>query len=726
MSDDDEISQQAASMKDVNDATSEEDSSSVFSDLEPPPPEEEVENRIPDAPEPLESSTGKGEEEKKDDFDGNGNEGDHDRTTVEDVEEGTIQHADEPSAMEGAGKPKPVEPSPPLVHDGSNRDVSRRSILNGSSTEESETFSGSNRKLMIAGFCLCLFLIVIVQGVTLGLVVSQKNSDKGTSSDRDVILSDSDTDSPRIPTLRPTTVAPSVTPTQGNVFESIANNPGSIRLNQVSFCDECTEYISVNENYLPWNDWTYVTEIEVNSNGYVNLHCWNYGTCGMIEVVALNLSPNVQGSIYMLWEEEDPRRDLKEDAASAPRQFRRQSTLTISFEEIMLFGFFDDAPYQVNAQVKISEGEITICYGDGKFDFHVMRAGFYNYTNSYNYQQATGFPFDRYGYTSTFPKDTCQTFSSRNGGGDFVPTVSPTYYWYTSSPTQRWSNWYPTSRPSDWYYYPTSRPTDWNYRSSTPTIDWSRSPTPNYYETSGPTWDGSGVPTPTNNYFTSSPTSSPTFEYFFGFQSIAYSADAQALDAVSSCDDCSEATRYESFPYVFRGRDNIWQIHVSSNGYLELIGDCESRTCAVINVVATDLDPSASNEYTIWTSETADSYIYSFEYVPIKSISSSFEVEEDDAGWMIDDDFFSNRHLQGFTQGNVSAQVYLYFDGQIDICWGDMFLTEYNHNFTSSIDDFVEGISIPANGYYFDERGATRPSRYPSYTCQTLLGKHMR
>lgn len=143
----------------------------------------------------------------------------------------------------------------------------------------------------------------------------------------------------------------------------------------------------------------------------------------------------------------------------------------------------------------------------------------------------------------------------------------------------------------------------------------------------------------------------------------------------------------------------------------------------MINVIAMDLDPSSSNEYTIWTSETADSYIYSFEYVPIKSISSSFEVEEDDAGWMLDDDFFLNGHLQGFTQGNVSAQVYLYFDGQIDICWGDMFLTEYNRNFTSSIHDFVEGISIPANGYNFDERGAARPSRYPSYICQTLLGK---
>lgn len=380
-----------------------------------------------------------------------------------------------------------------------------------------------------------------------------------------------------------------------------------------------------------------------------------------------------------------------------------------------------------------------------------MRTGVYNYTESRNYKPAMGYPFDRDGYTLTFPGGSCQYFnsSSHGGGGIFVPTVSPTYYWYTSSPSQRWtSNWYPTSQPSYWYYTsrpnfsPTRFPTP-TYYTSSPIRSPTRVPTPTFYTYSPirsptrfptPVYTYSPIryPYPTPNYggsVTSSPTWSPTFEYFFGFESIAASVGARPLEIVSRCDDCTEDTRFRSFPYSFRGRDNIWTIVVSSNGYLELVGDCAPSgfaTCAVINVVTTaDLDPSASTiGDRIWSKETEESYIYSFEYVPIKSISSPFEVEEDDASWMIDDDAILNRYLQDVTpQGNVSAQVHLYFDGRIDICWGDIFMTEFNHSFTSSIEDFVGDITIPANGYHFDETGTVLPYRYPSYTCQTLLRK---
>ncbi|CAJ1948255.1 unnamed protein product [Cylindrotheca closterium] len=498
---------------DDNGDTREEDSSSEFSDLEPPPEFEKVledSGITHNASEPKESP---GNGEAKDDFNDNENgESSRDQQSIEvedDVEEGKIQKSKESSEIGEKGKRKPAKPSP-LVHVGSTRD--QETELNGSA-ESDETSSLSKRKLLIAGFCACLFFIVIVQAITIGLFVSQNNSsDKDTSFEND---------EERSPTLRPTTLVPSTTPTEGNVFESIANDGNSIRLNQVSFCDECTERVTVPDNYhLPWNDRTYVTEFEVNSNGRVNLHCWNFSNCATIDVVVMNLSPNVQGSIYILWEQENVQ---DEDRISTKQQQRRRNSLTVSFEDVMLFGFFDESPYRVNAQMKISEGEITICYGAGKIQNSWMRAGIYNYTGNYqNFRPATGLPFDKNGYGSTFPAETCQTFSD---GGGCVQTANPTYdrYPHTPQPTITPTNYYRTPSPTDWFSrtspptitptnYQTPSPTNWYPRTSLPT----RPPTigPMNYQTPSPTkWFArTAPPTITTDWFsrTSLPTISPT------------------------------------------------------------------------------------------------------------------------------------------------------------------------------------------------------------------------
>ena len=50
---------------------------------------------------------------------------------------------------------------------------------------------------------------------------------------------------------------------------------------------------------------------------------------------------------------------------------------------------------------------------------------------------------------------------------------------------------------------------------------------------------------------------------------------AEPLEIVSNCDlrvdPCLERTKFESFPYLFKGRDRIWEIVVSSHDGLEFV-----------------------------------------------------------------------------------------------------------------------------------------------------------
>lgn len=358
--------------KEKEEASVQNDGSSEFSDLEPPSTQAEessqVQVEIRNPPEPKDDSR---EEEKEEIGDNEKEEGDvieqgNIAKVAEDVEEGKTMIATSEDVKENE-TPKPiqqeqkmVQPSP-LVHIGATRNSSLRQ------SEPTASCFSSNRTLLIAGLCLCLFVIVVVQGITLGLVLSQKAaSEKETTADNGNDGGDvpSGEGPPRIPTLLPTTM-PSVTPTiQNDAFRSIANEPGAILLNQVSNCDECTEYVKVDarEHYLPWDARMNVTELEVNSNGYVNIYCWNGRNCGMIDIVTLDLFPSAKGSVYLLWEQ-DSQTSVFFDVES--QQLWRTSTLTISFEEVLIFGVPPNSPYQVNAQVKISQGEITICFGAG-------------------------------------------------------------------------------------------------------------------------------------------------------------------------------------------------------------------------------------------------------------------------------------------------------------------------------------------------------------------------
>jgi hypothetical protein len=576
-------------------------------------------------------------------------------------------------------------------------------------TGRSSVDTSGRRYGLIVFFCMCLLVIVILQGVIIGLVVDRNNNDDDNTSDRDF---QSETSSPTTASN-----APTFSPTLGYIFRSIASNPESIRLDQVSTCDDCSESITfpvgVSSSFLlPWNYDNIISEIMVGSDGYLFLNCYNYGTCGLIHVVALDLAPNVNGDVYILWGEE-PRTNGQDHPTTSSTStntdhggHQRQpppstgdmiTTLTVSWEDVMVYGYWGADPYRVSAQVKIAMDEISFCFGRGNVNGVMFRTGIMNDTrtdnNSYRPSLISG--FDANGYSFNFPSNVCEAIPIDDAGwiddddddvgwGGNVPTVAPYSSWPTTAPP--WNYNYPTTAPSDYYQWPTTRAP--------------------YY-----TWPT--TPAPTN----------PNFP---GFTRIANNPDAIPLDGVSSCDECSQSTRYESFPYLWKGTYQIWEILVNSNGSLELIGDCISpsgdRTCAIINVVSMDLDPStsASDSNTIWALETSESYVYSFEEVPI--FGSTFISPED--GDEYADDAYWTRGLQVYPQqqANVSAQVHLYYDGKVDICWGSMYLTTPDQTFASSIVDQTDGRFYPANGPEFSGMGQSRPYRYPYNTCQTILG----
>eukprot|EP00980_Cylindrotheca_fusiformis_P003538 scaffold785_cov95-Cylindrotheca_fusiformis.AAC.4 len=62
---------------------------------------------------------------------------------------------------------------------------------------------------------------------------------------------------------------------------------------------------------------------------------------------------------------------------------------------------------------------------------------------------------------------------------------------------------------------------------------------------------------------------------YYGFTSIARNPQATPLTFVSSwSSNCTEPTEFESFPYLWKGSYEIFQIDVNSNGSLELVGNC--------------------------------------------------------------------------------------------------------------------------------------------------------
>jgi hypothetical protein len=203
---------------------------------------------------------------------------------------------------------------------------------------------------------------------------------------------------------------------------------------------------------------------------------------------------------------------------------------------------------------------------------------------------------------------------------------------------------------------------------------------------------------PTQSYTSRWPTSStmgPTNPSFDGFTNLSLVPEAKPLETVSSCNDCTETIKLP-FDFRWNGKYPIYEVIVSSNGSIDLVGECGlAAACAQINVIAMDLDPSRDNGINVRYYErgTLGLLIISWEEVPIYNVAD----------------------------GRVSGQVILHPDGRIDVCWGSIFILSENVFFRSNIID-VDGNVHLATGPYFDSGGQSRPFIYPEYMCQTLLG----
>lgn len=311
----------------------------------------------------------------------------------------------------------------PLVHLGrSSPTKSRKSPETPSSTfqkspmatnesgEESASDGSSGgtstRTKVLIYFCFCMSIVFILQGIIIGMVVDDKDDGNGTRG-ANVELTQSPV-SVGNPTGSPTVL--DIQATSYN-FQSIASAPGAYLLQKVSGCDDCSMSIYPEaDSELKWNAFVSIREIVVDSNGFFELNCPLYGVCGTIDLTeSLDLAPDVSGNIYALWGKE-PRRRTPAHHGSNSKQTPNSTlvtTLTISWEDVNLFGYDDTRRYRVNAQVKLSEQEIVFCFGEGNVNGAIFRSGILNYTDGYEYTPVRLEGFDWDGYSTTFPANSC-------------------------------------------------------------------------------------------------------------------------------------------------------------------------------------------------------------------------------------------------------------------------------------------------------------------------------
>eukprot|EP00980_Cylindrotheca_fusiformis_P006903 scaffold1442_cov128-Cylindrotheca_fusiformis.AAC.24 len=487
-------------------------------------------------------------------------------------------------------------PKEPLVHVGSERRSTRAASTEGS--------SNSRRKwILMVGCGICLFLVIVSQAVVIAFLVTEDDDDEPSRGVRD--------EPPASPTQIPT-LRPSIAPASASGFRSISTAPGAVRLRDVSSCDDCFEEVAVPGQYfLPWNSLYAVTSIEIESDGSVSLHNEIIGYLSYIHVIRMDLAPNDQGNIYLLWEPETGNgieRQQVDDAAKV--------SITISWENIVPYGYSIDEAFKVNAQVTISEGEVRICFGEGDVGGLEFETALTNYTSN-GFAPATGDGFSSDGSSNQFPSNTCQTFADTMG----APTAN----------------------------------------------------------TASPTW---------------SPSSGPTNPSYAGFTPLSSVPEAEPLETVADCDDCVETIE---MPFDFRwdGNYSIDQIAVASNGYVQLLGDC-NLSCPQVNVIKIDLDPGMSdNKMSVSSFQRSrnEPLIISWEDVPVYS----------------------------YTNSSISGQVVIHASGRMDICWGSISLPSPDIVFESNIVDSSDGSFQPATGPAFDSRGQLQQPIAAEFTCQTFV-----
>jgi len=287
---------------------------------------------------------------------------------------------------------------------------------------------------VVAGGMICFCIVVILQAVTVAYILSNDDSS-------------SDNNDRSVPTSPSALVPPTTSPTQSpafsrSQFRSIANLPGSVLLQTASGCDYCIENVPTPS--IPWSKQRQkLSSVQVSSDGRLLVICDYNGmstTCGSIHVIDMDLAPHVSGEIYYYWFQTENQGTAFEG-----------DSLVVSWENVLPYGYWDpNEPFQVNAQVIISNQQVEICYGEGNTGGGTFQAGYYNYTTANDgapFVPFVGPSFDVfYGFSNSFPSNTCQILRQPNQqDGSFPPSPSVNVATLppTISPTRR-----PSSRPT--------------------------------------------------------------------------------------------------------------------------------------------------------------------------------------------------------------------------------------------------------------------------------------
>ena len=358
------------------------------------------------------------EANRKDD---NNGEGQRDPPSTIDIEKNNEKETNEVSKNHGE--------SSPMVHMGRPSTKGRKfaesktpSASKEPKPEPSESQhdsipSGmSTRSKVMIYFCFCLSIVFILQGIIIGMLVEGNAKDDNIK--RVAAIGDDEglTERPTpVDTPTPTSAPTFDVQQPGYLFQSIASTPGAFRVNELSFCDDCSAAIYPGpDDRLQWDFSAWINEVIIDSNGLVTLNCQLYGVCGMIDLTgSLDLAPNVNGSVYALWGREPPRTDLDQSShittsTARQRQTNLVTTLTLSWEDVSLYGYDDTSRFSINAQVKISQQEVVFCYGEGNVNGATFRSGIANYTNEYEFTPVDITGFDNEGFSQTFPENTCE------------------------------------------------------------------------------------------------------------------------------------------------------------------------------------------------------------------------------------------------------------------------------------------------------------------------------
>eukprot|EP00980_Cylindrotheca_fusiformis_P000801 scaffold196_cov113-Cylindrotheca_fusiformis.AAC.2 len=610
--------------------------------------------------------------------------------------------------------------------------MSSSAVPTGTASEEEATTTNNTKAILFFG--ICVFIIVVLQCVIVGLVVTRDND---SNDDSDIAPQQSKqpvSSPPSESTILSTAPTTSSTTSPTNTgFQPLASDPAATNVTVACSCDNYFGEYALPElgNNLFWSNSDRFSNITVNSNGFLDLGCFDSAFCATIDVVAVDVDSSIEGAeygnVYVLWDQKDRRVTATGDQRQQ-RPPRTAPTLIVSWEhDDALDGSTASSPYRINAQVRITSEEITFCYGEGNVTGRLFQAGVRNNINGV-FEPLAMRVFDSSGRSYIFPENSCESILMKDlTNGGFVPSFFPSLLPSSSieestSQTPTNDSWQPSMSPTNG---PTMTPTNGPTMTPTngPTIAPTNGPTmtptndPTMTPTNGPTMAPTNDPSmPPSNYPSVGPSCNslqPTSDIpgrYYGFTSIARNPQATPLTFVSSCSsNCTEPTEFESFPYLWKGSYEIFQIDVNSNGSLELVGNCvndlgeKTRACAIINVASANLDPSMSTSgTTIWAMETSGSYIYSFEQVPFSEDGTEEPPSQ---------------------QPFITAEVHLYSDGRVDLCWGDMFREgSSNRTFVSNILDETAGISYPATGPEFNNIGESNTGRFPYSFCQMLLG----